>query len=257
MDTAAAALMANWQHLVTAFPNGWSSEVSGTMAAVTGIGFPSFNGVWVASENVDLDTTAELLDQVAANGLPHCLQVCPGATSQLADLAAARGMDREDDLVPLMVLEDPHRMGAPEAEGLQIRELSPAEASIHAKTVAAGFEAPDEAVLQFMNPAVLALPGVRCYLGEVDGLVVTTGLGVTIGTSVGIFNIATPREFRRRGYGAAVTARAITDGLEAGATWAWLQSSAIGLAVYEALGFRATEEWTCWLSPEPGDPPFS
>jgi predicted GNAT family acetyltransferase len=87
--------------------------------------------------------------------------------------------------------------------------------------------------------------------------VVTTGLGVTIDTSVGIFNIATPPEFRRRGYGAAVTARAITDGLEAGATWAWLQSSAIGLRVYEALGFRTSEEWTCWQSPEPGDPPFS
>jgi hypothetical protein len=35
-------------------------------------------------------------------------------------------------------------------------------------------------------------------------------------------------------------------------TSAWLQSSALGFAIYEALGFRTFEEWTCWLSPMDG-----
>jgi ribosomal protein S18 acetylase RimI-like enzyme len=251
-DTVAAALIATWQHLVSAIPDGWSSGTPGVMAAVTGIEIPTLNGVWIESESVDLGTTADLLDQVAATGLPHCLQVRPGASSQIAKLASARGMNRDDHLIPLMVLEDVDRLGTPQAVGLQIRELGHDEAPIHAQTAAAGFEAPVEPFLRLMTPAILALPGVHCYLGEVDGQPVTTGLGVVTGAYAGIFNIATPPESRRRGYGAAVTARAVEDAFKGGATWAFLQSSAPGFRIYEALGFRTAEEWTCWLSPTPG-----
>jgi ribosomal protein S18 acetylase RimI-like enzyme len=251
-DTVAAALIATWQHLVSAIPDGWSSGTPGVMAAVTGIEIPTLNGVWIKSESVDLGTTADLLDQVAATGLPHCLQVRPGASSQIAELASARGMNRDDHLIPLMVLEAADRPGTPQAVGLQIRELGHDEAPIHAQTAAAGFEAPVEPFLQLMTPAILALPGVHCYLGEVDGQPVTTGLGVVTGAYAGIFNIATPPESRRRGYGAAVTARAVEDAFKGGATWAFLQSSAPGFRIYEALGFRTAEEWTCWLSPTPG-----
>jgi hypothetical protein len=34
-----------------------------------------------------------------------------------------------------------------------------------------------------MSPRVLGAPGVRCYLGEVGGERVTTGVGVTLGES--------------------------------------------------------------------------
>jgi hypothetical protein len=34
---------------------------------------------------------------------------------------------------------------------------------------AAGFEAPVEVMLQMMTPLAVALPGLHCYLGEVDG----------------------------------------------------------------------------------------
>ena len=76
----------------------------------------------------------------------------------------------------------------------------------------------------------------------------TTGIGVTLGAFVGIFNVATPPAQRRRGYGAAVTARAVTDGLAAGAAWSWLQSSPPGYRVYESLGFQTLESWHTWLS---------
>jgi GNAT superfamily N-acetyltransferase len=135
-----------------------------------------------------------------------------------------------------------------------IRELVPAEAHLHAQAAAAGFEMPVEPLLSLMTPAYLELPGVRCYLGEVDGQPVTTGLGVTLGFYVGISDIATLPAHRRRGYGAAVTARAVADGLAAGATWAWLQSSELGYPVYERLGFRTAEVWSCWLSATATDP---
>jgi len=210
---------------------------------------PTLNGVWVESVDVDAEMVADLLDQVAATGLPHCLQVRPDCADQVSDLAAARGMTRDEQLIPLMVLEDSGQLGATQAtDGLVIRELVPAEAHLHARVAAVSFEAPLEAFLQLMTPSLLALPGVRCYVGEVGGQAVTTGVGVTLGSYVGIFNIATPPAHRRRGYGAAVTARAVADGLAAGAKWAWLQSSEPGYPVYERLGFRTAEGWSCWLS---------
>jgi predicted GNAT family acetyltransferase len=101
--------------------------------------------------------------------------------------------------------------------------------------------------MRLLPPVVLNLDGMRAYVGEVDGEVVTTALGMTRADNVGIFNVATPPEHRRRGYGAAVTARAAADGFAAGATWAWLQSSTAGYHVYEAIGFRTLERWLCWV----------
>jgi hypothetical protein len=45
-----------------------------------------------------------------------------------------------------------------------------------------------------------------------------------------------------------VTARAVADGLAAGAQFAWLQSSAAGYGVYERLGFTTSETWRCWVA---------
>ncbi len=101
-----------------------------------------------------------MLDQVAATGLPHNLLVRPDAAKPIADLAVARGMTREQ--LPLMVLEDSRQLGAVQAtSGLVIRELVPAEAYLHARAAAAGFEMPVEPLLFLMPPAYLELPGVR------------------------------------------------------------------------------------------------
>ena len=238
-----------WAHLLTSVPEGWTRSAPGSLAAVTGVAIPTLNGVWVGSENFDEEVVSRLLDQVASTGLPYCLQVRPAGADKAAILAAARGLTRDHHDIPLMVLEDVEQLGAAGGHvGLAIRELAPTEADLHARVAAEGFGAPLEAFRQLMTPSTLAVSGVRCYLGEVGGQSVTTGLGVTLGPYVAIFNIATPPDHRRHGYGAAITARAAADGLAAGARWAWLQSSPAGYSVYQRLGFRTAEAWPCWLS---------
>jgi N-acetylglutamate synthase len=246
-DAAAAALAASWQRLVGAIPAGWARRQGGAIALVTGVPSPFLNGVWPERADPDPEIVADLLDRVAATGLPYCLQLRPGSSPALSALAGHRGMSRDQDEVPLMVLEDPARLGR-RVDGLVVRQLHPEEAELHVRVAAAGFEAPLEPFRQLVTPDVLGLPGVRCYVGEADGRLVTTGIGVTLGACVGIFNVATPPADRRRGYGAAVTARAVADGLAAGAAWSWLQSSLPGYPVYEQLGFRAVESWQAWVS---------
>jgi ribosomal protein S18 acetylase RimI-like enzyme len=247
-NTAASALATTWVHLFAALPNGWVRRESGVVAAMCGVAMPNANGV--LPEQVDLDRllVAELLDEVANSGLPHCLQLRPGAPEELVDLAADRGMIKEDQ-IPLMVLESSGRLEAHrKVEGLVIRQLSPEEAALHAETAARGFEVPKELFVQFMTPSVLRLPGVRCYVGEIDGEAVTTGIGVTLGPFVAIFNIATPPEHRGQGFGAAVTARAASDGFADGAQWSYLQSSLAGYSTYTRLGYATLERWDCWVA---------
>lgn len=246
-DTAAKALGTTWVHLFGANPDGWLRRENGVVAAVSGIPLPTMNGVW--SEQVDPDrrVVSELLDQIGSSGLPHCLQLRPGAPEDLTALAADRGMIN-DHQIPMMIVENSNLDVVPKAAKLVIRELTPDEAVLHAETAARGFEAPKEFFVRLMTPAALALPGVRTYIGEADGEPVTTGVGVTLGPFVGIFNIATLPERRGRGFGAAVTARAASDGFAAGAQWSYLQSSAAGYSVYSRLGYATIERWDCWIT---------
>jgi hypothetical protein len=71
----------------------------------------SLNGVWVQTLDADLDDISDLLDQVAATGLPHCLQLRPGAAGRLAELADARGMVFAEN-IPLMTVENPGQLDA-------------------------------------------------------------------------------------------------------------------------------------------------
>ena len=244
----AAALAETWRHLSSALPGAWALREGGAIAWVSGVGLPTLNGVWAERADTDPGTVAGLLDRVHATGLPYCLQLRPGASPALTGLAAARAM-RLDEQIPLMVLEDPAAVaGAGQLPGLTLRELSPEQVGLHIRVAAAGFEAPEEPFVQLMTPDVLRLRGVRCYLGETGGQAVTTGIGATVGGCTGVFSVATPPAHRRRGNGAALTARAVTDGLAAGAAWAWLQSSPPGYGIYARLGFRTVETWDCWIA---------
>jgi GNAT superfamily N-acetyltransferase len=93
-------------------------------------------------------------------------------------------------------------------------------------------------LLALYEPEVAAIPGVRIYVGRVEGRPVTTATGWTANAATGIFQVATPPAHRRRGYGGAVTSRAVLDGFAAGADLAWLQPSPSGERLYRKLGFR-------------------
>jgi ribosomal protein S18 acetylase RimI-like enzyme len=246
---ARLAMVATLQHLGSALPSGWSRWQNGVLASVTGAEESVLNVVLVASEGVADTPICELLDEVRATGLPHCLQAAPGDAERLGRMALARAMAPEEP-IPLMVLDDLSTLDrdAQLAHGLVVRELAPEEAALHPEVASKGFEAPIEPMIHVTPESVLAARGVRCYIGEVDGRPVSTGLGVTVGSHVGLLAIATLPGYRRRGYGAALTARALIDGYADGGSWAWLQSSDAGFAVYERLGFRTVERSANWHS---------
>jgi hypothetical protein len=248
-EIVAVALASVQEHLNAAVPGGWVRRENGFVCGVTGVALPTLNGVWPEQVDLDLGVVTSILDEIGRSGVPHCLQLRPGAPEQLAVMALSRGMVKQDP-IPLMVLETfDHLEAAQNVDGLRVRQLAPDEAPLHARIAARGFETPEEPLVQLFTPELLRRPGTRCYLGEIGGESVTTSIGVTLGASVGIFNVATLREHRGRGFGAAVTARAVADGLIDGAQWSFLQSSTAGYGVYSRLGYATVERWDCWISP--------
>lgn len=77
----------------------------------------------------------------------------------------------------------------------------------------------------------------RHYVGFLDGHPAGVVTAFQDGETIGIYNVATSEEYRRRGIGSALTAHAIREGQTAGSKQAVLQSSEMGVSVYRALGF--------------------
>lgn len=249
-DRVTAALVQDGDSMVAALGGKASTMTAGDAGLmITGVPIPTLNGVLTLRTTATVDDVRYLLDIVARTNLPHSILIRPGSTSELIDLAHERGLV-EDEPIPLMAMHLNHsaREFAHHPD-LSIRTLDPDEAGIHTSLAADGFEAPLEMFEGLVTPAVLAQPGSHAYVGSVDGRDVVTALSSTSEDHVGIFDVATPPAHRGRGYGTAITAHAALEGFNAGASFAYLQSSPAGFRIYERLGFRTLETWSVWITP--------
>jgi len=237
------------QELISVLPGGRFLCQDGVYAMVTGIPAPFLNGVWSGLPGPAVTAVAALLDEVCRAGVPYSLMLPPGCDEACTRLAAARGMEPVADTT-LMALDAAGGAAdaIPSPAGLTIQRLAPELARRHAVVAAAGFGTARDIFLRAITPDLLRLASVRCYAGEVAGQPVTTSLSVTLGSCTAIFDVATVPGFRGRGYGTAVTARAVADGLAAGSAWCWLEASAAGLSAYRRVGFRVIEPRRNWVS---------
>jgi len=205
---------------------------------------PSFNGIWE-----ETDAAAEALESVRADvkgmGLPFGVTVRQNRTPAVEERARSLGLTTELQ-TPGMVVT-PEELQLPDTE-LEILRIKTADGLAQALAVAAtGFEIPAELLAALYLFEVAELEGIEYYLARLHERDVCTAIGYTVDDAVGIFNVATPPEFRRRGYGSIVTAHAIRAGFEAGADFAYLQSSSLGESVYRRLGFRQVDVYTIFM----------
>jgi hypothetical protein len=244
-DVAAAALVRTAQQTFCPAPGRWMTHRQGVLAGFSGVAIANFNSIVSEEQDPDPAVVAEMLDLLSATGLPHSLQLRPTAV-RAAKHAETRDLEG-GETIPLMVLSGTEAFSRPEPRSeLSVRRVTPNDAATYARAVAVGFDGPPDALIELLTSEVLEVAGVRCYLGAVDGRDVCTAMGVKMDDFVGVFNVSTLRGWRRRGYGALITAQAVDDGLSDGGAWAWLQSSTAGFNVYCDLGFETLENWNTW-----------
>jgi GNAT superfamily N-acetyltransferase len=116
----------------------------------------------------------------------------------------------------------------------------------HRWVVTQGFGTPPSVALGTTCKELLDRPECAVYVGYADGAPVASGLGWRTGRTIGVYAITTIPAFRRHGYGAAMTARVVSDGLAAGCDVAALQASEMGRPTYERLGFGVDVRYTAY-----------
>jgi GNAT superfamily N-acetyltransferase len=212
--------------------------------------FPTFpirdlNGVWA-----DTDAAADQLEAKRAQarelGTPFIVMTRTGKTPAVETAARELGLTMEVRFPGMSVT--PGDLDEPATE-LEVIRIETADGLARALAVgASGFGVPVDLVASVYSLEVSELEGLRTYLGRANGRDVSTAVGFTIDGTTAVFSVATPEEHRGRGYGAAITARAVRDGFDAGADLAGLQSSPMGESVYKRLGFREVETYTLFAS---------
>ncbi|HLB20035.1 MAG TPA: hypothetical protein VK613_13005 [Gaiellaceae bacterium] len=197
---------------------------------------PSFNGVWPEDDSA-AGALGDALAEIEAEGIAAGVLTRSGETPAVDEAARGLGLTASER-IPGMVANAGDLDEAVVSE-LEVVRAATADGFAQALALAAeGFGVTADFLAPLYMPEVTRLDGFEVYLGRVAGRDVTTAASYVVGGEVGIFNVATPAEHRGRGYGAAITSRAVREGFAAGAGLAYLQSSVLGESVYRRLGFR-------------------
>ena len=139
----------------------------------------------------------------------------------------------------------------PEPPGeLDIRTVAgEAQHDVHVETDAAGFEGPlDHARRLF--PASLFQDGTAVeFTGFLEGAPVAVSTLVMTGRTAGVYGVATIPAYRRRGFGEAMTWRAVREGAARGCVMSNLTASDMGRPLYERMGFRLVAPFLIFARP--------
>jgi hypothetical protein len=229
-------LVETWA-LMAPLIGGTTGEWGGGTFVSSGIPLSFMNGVFVTDPVDDPDgVIAAASEFMAEHGMPWLLHVRAGVDDALVDAARRAGLVVGDG-PPAMALA-PIPPSPPRPDGLEITVVADGDdLAVVADLTARGFGMPLEVAAHFSSPANLGEPRLVQVIGRVEGEPVTSATVVVTGTTAGIYNVATPAEHRRRGYGAAATWGAIEQGVASGCDLAVLQASDLGAPVYRAMGF--------------------
>lgn len=137
---------------------------------------------------------------------------------------------------------------ASDIPGFQIRRVTDvAGVEDHRAVVTDGFGSAPSVANESTGLDLLGRRECAIYVGYAGGLRVTSGLGWRSGRTIGVYAISTVPAARRRGFGEAMTARVVADGIAAGCDVAVLQASEAGRSIYERLGFRVDVRYTAYV----------
>jgi GNAT superfamily N-acetyltransferase len=122
---------------------------------------------------------------------------------------------------------------------LEVRRAQDVEAlRAFTDTAGAAFGTPPELREMMMPPEAAAVdPDIAYIVGCCDGRAVATAMMFRVETTACIAGVAVLPEYRRRGFGTAITGAAIAAAAAAGCTAATLRSGPMSLGLYQRMGF--------------------
>jgi GNAT superfamily N-acetyltransferase len=232
-----------WRGLLRAFralpdllPGGsWKEDAAVAVSRCPSVPVPFLNGVWLLGD-ADVGKVLTAVASLEAEQLPAPIIVREGRSTALEAGVPDLGLQL-DERIPLMVA-GPGELRFEDVDGVELAEVTEPKGWSDARLVAeAGFGTPAALLSALYAPPLADARGFGISVARSNGVAVSTAQTFQIDDVVGIYSVATPPEHRGRGYGGALTAWVTARAFAAGATFAYLQSSAMGVSVYRRIGF--------------------
>ena len=233
------------------------TRAGGVVTILTGLPFDWFNQILVEHEEANPNDVLAAVARARSQGGRFVVRLREGIDDRFVRTLAEAGLEPEGEetstpgMTAFPIDHDPlARHAAPELEIRRVTDLTGID--VHRNVVTAGFGS-DRAVAQGTAcAALLGRPECVVYVGYADGVPVVSGLGWRSGRTIGVYSIATVQSARRRGFGAAMTARVVADGVDAGCDVAALQASPMGRPIYERQGFRTVVRYDAYVCSDDG-----
>jgi N-acetylglutamate synthase len=237
-------------------PAGQVRQTGGVTLVRSGLAIRAFNCAFALDPPRTLDGVTERIEEILVRpGIPWLLVTTAETTDALEPII--RGLRlKSSGTLPGMLWEPLSLSVPPSPAGPEIRRVEGTnDVRTLSRTMMQGFEAPPGLMDPWAEAVITAglPPSVKrgWYIGYVRDRPTCTAVRFSTRDIAGIYGVSTLPEFRRRGFGAAITYRAAIDGREEGCRESYLQSSPSGRPVYENIGYRFVEEYHLW-APEEG-----
>jgi N-acetylglutamate synthase len=242
--------------LARAMPAGQVHQTGGVTLVRSGLAIRAFNCAFALNPPRTLDGVTERIEEILVRpGIPWLLVTTAETTDALEPII--RGLRlKSSGTLPGMLWEPLPLSVPPSPAGPEIRRVEGTnDVRTLSRTMMQGFEAPPGLMDPWAEAVITAglPPSVKrgWYIGYVRDRPTCTAVRFSTRDIAGIYGVSTLPEFRRRGFGAAITYRAAIDGREEGCRESYLQSSPSGRPAYENIGYRFVEEYHLW-APEEG-----
>jgi ribosomal protein S18 acetylase RimI-like enzyme len=222
-------------------------EVAGVTIASAGVAFQMFNAAFL---NGPVETAADFERRIEAaarhfaarrlrwsfwlceDWIPKSLRRKAGAIFQRSGLYLSAEM-------PGMAAEHLGGVAVPE-RGFELRQAFSGAALRDFREIGAlCFHVPPAWFGEVFDSEMARRPGFLGWVAYQDGVPIGTAAAVVAAGVTGLYNIAVLPEYRRRGYGSAITRLAVEAAMRwNGGNGVILQASTQGLRIYERMGFR-------------------
>lgn len=240
-----AAILASFEALAEYVDGGYTHRAPGVVTIVCGVDHPGFNAACAQTKAVGRAAVDDEIQRLETSGHPYSVLLPGEASAAQAASFAAAGLTREDP-IPVMTAVEPSGVGWPDDLTID----TGAEAITRHRQLLVDVFAMSHAVVDPVVSGPLWDDEEVFTVVGLDGEVtVTTALAIRVGDGTGVFNVGTHPDYRGRGYGAAATAAVTDQAFAAGAKFATLQSSEMGISVYESLGFKHLMDHERWSVP--------
>jgi GNAT superfamily N-acetyltransferase len=228
------------------------SRAGGVVTVLTGLPMDWFNQVLIERAEATAAGVLAGVAQARERGDHFVVRLREGIDDRFIPTLTQAGLapaEEETSMPGMVAFPIDHGAIAEHASPeLEIRRVTDAAGiDVHCQAVTAGFGSDPAVALGTACPDLIDRPECVVYVGYADGNPAVSGLGWRTGRTVGVYSIATIASARRRGYGAAMTARAVADGVIAGCDVAALQASEMGRPIYERLGFQTVVRYAAYV----------